>query len=265
MGRQRRADCATIPTVPTRTPWIQPLAPRPSARLRLYCAPYAGGGAGVYRSWADALDVRIEVRAFLLPGRERRFTEPALSSVEELADSLVPELTPGLDPPYALFGHSLGAMLAYEVARRLTTAGRPPAHLLVSGAHAPHLPHRGPEYHRMADAEFVLGIKDLGGTPPELTEHAELLELLMPSLRADFTAAETYYHDAVDPLPCPITAFGGTEDPLVDRDELAGWSAHTTGAFRMHELPGDHFFLATARPALLQIVNRELTQQPAPS
>ncbi len=242
----------------TRTPWIQLPAPRPSARLRLYCAPYAGGGAGVYRGWSEGLDERIEVRAVLMPGRERRFTEPALSSVDELAAALVQAIGPGLDPPFALFGHSLGASLAFEVAHRLSAAGRPPIHLLVSGAHAPHLPHLGRVYHRLPDGEFVRGIQELGGTPPELTENAELLELLLPTLRADFTAAETYRAPIGRPLPCPITAIGGTDDPLVNRAGLEGWSAHTTAGFALHVLPGDHFFLATALPEVLRIVGREL-------
>lgn len=245
--------------MPTRTPWIQLPVPRPSARLRLYCAPYAGGGAGVYRSWPDELDERIELRTVLLPGRERRFNEPALTSVAELAAGLVPDLAAGLDPPYALFGHSLGGTLAFEAALRLSAAGRPPVHLIVSGSHAPHLPRRGPEYHRLTDAEFMRSVQRLGGTPPELTENVELLELLLPALRADFTAAETYHHDVGQLLACPITAIGGTDDPLVDRTGLEGWSAHTSGGFRVHELPGDHFFLTSARPALLQLVNQELT------
>lgn len=250
--------------VATRTPWIQLPVPRPSARLRLYCAPYAGGGAGVYRSWPDDLDERIELRTVLLPGRERRFMEPALTSVEALADGLVPDLRETLDPPYALFGHSLGAALVFETALRLSAAGRPPVHVVVSGAHAPQLARRGPEYHRLADAEFVSGIKGLGGTPPELTENAELLELLLPTLRADFTAAETYHQDGGRRLPCPITAIGGSDDPLVDRAGLEGWAALTSAACHVHELPGDHFFLATAQSAVIQIVNQELTAHLGP-
>jgi medium-chain acyl-[acyl-carrier-protein] hydrolase len=245
--------------VAPQTLWIHRPAPSPTARLRLYCAPYAGGGAGVFRTWPADLDQRVEVRAILYPGRERRFPEPALSSVEELADQLVPAMLPALDPPFALFGHSLGAMVAFEVARRLLAGGQPPVHLLVSGAHAPHLTRRARQYHQLPDAEFLREITQLGGTPPELVDHAELLELLLPALRADFTAAETYEREPGQPLPCPITAFGGAADPLVDRPALEGWSAHTAAGFRLHELPGDHFFPTTARAELLQLVNQELT------
>ncbi|HXM55487.1 MAG TPA: alpha/beta fold hydrolase [Candidatus Dormibacteraeota bacterium] len=239
--------------------WIHRPAPNPTASLRLYCAPYAGGGTGVFRTWPADLDGRIEVRSILYPGRERRFPEPPLSSVEALAERLVPAMLAELDPPFALFGHSLGALVAFEVARRLAAGGRAPVHLLVSGTHAPHLTRGARQYHRLPDAEFLRAIQKLGGTPPELVDNRELLDLLLPALRADFTAAETYERAPGHPLPCPITAFGGTDDPLVDRPALEGWAAHTAAGFRLHELPGDHFFPTTARAELLQLVNQELT------
>lgn len=233
--------------------------PRPQARLRLYCFPYAGSGAGVFRTWSDGLDPRIEVRAIVPPGRERRFVEPALRSVPEMADGLLPTMLAELDPPFALFGHSLGAMLAFETARRLSAAGRAPAHLMVSAARAPHQPNHGPEYHRLLDAEFLPAVSRLGGTPPELTEHEELAELMMPTLRADFTAAETYAQEPDRPLPCAITAFTGADDPIVSTAGVDAWSAHAGRSFRKHVLPGDHFFIATARDVLLELIERELS------
>jgi medium-chain acyl-[acyl-carrier-protein] hydrolase len=244
--------------VPTQTRWIHAPVRRPRARLRLYCVPYAGSGAGVFRAWPDALGAQVEVRSIMLPGRERRFNEPALTSVQEIADLLVPALAGELDPPFAIFGHSLGAMVGFEVARRLAAGGQPPVHLLASGARAPHLRDSGPDYHRLPDAEFLGAIRDLGGTPPELVAHAEFLELMLPTLRADFTAAETYRWPAGQPLSCPITTFGGADDPLVTRADLDGWAAHTDGGLRVHVLPGDHFFIATAQAELLALVGREL-------
>lgn len=239
-------------------PWIQTPFPRPAARLRLYCFPHAGSGAGTYRPWSDGLDERIEVRAVLPPGRERRFMEPALTSVEAVVDGLMPALTPALDPPYALFGHSLGAMVAFETARRLAAAGRPPVHLFVSGAHAPHMTRGRSSYRLLPDGEFREAVHHLGGTPPELAENDEMVELMLPTLRADFTAAETYLHLPDRPLPCPVTAFVGTEDPLASAADLDAWAAHAGAGFRRHDLPGDHFFVTTSRPALLATIEREL-------
>jgi medium-chain acyl-[acyl-carrier-protein] hydrolase len=249
----------TIQGVPPKTPWIQVSYSRPAARLRLYCFPYAGSGAGVFRSWSDGLDQRIEVRAIVPPGRERRFVEPALDAVTVMADGLLPALLPALDPPFALFGHSLGAMLAYETARRLTAAGQAPVHLMVSASRAPHHPKDGIQYHRLPDAEFLPAVSGLGGTPPELTESAELVELMLPTLRADFTAAETYSQEPDPPLPCPITAFAGSDDPVVSGAGVQAWAAHSGAGFRAHVLPGDHFFIATARSALLELIEGELT------
>lgn len=240
------------------TSWVQTPTPRPDARLRLYCIPYAGGAPGIFRDWSQALDARVELRAVLLPGRERRFTEPALSSVDAITEVLVPALLTRLDPPFAIFGHSLGALLGFEVARRLTARGQPPAHLLVSAARAPHLPRRGPDYHRMEDAELMDAVGDLGGTPPELLAQRELLEIMLPTLRADFAAAETYHRQAGPPLPTPITAFGGAGDPLVLHSDIEGWAAHTAAGFEQYQLPGDHFFIATAHAQLLDLVGRTL-------
>jgi surfactin synthase thioesterase subunit len=212
----------------------------------------------VFRTWPDGLSDQVEVRGVMLPGRERRFNEPALTSVSALADLLVPALSGEPGPPYAIFGHSLGAVLAFEVARRLSAAGQAPVHLLVSGGRAPHLARTGPVYHRLPDAEFLASVNALGGTPPELVANQEFLELLLPTLRADFTAAETYRVPLGRPLPCPITAFGGAGDPMVARADLDAWAGHAGGAFRVHVLPGDHFFLTTARARLLELVDREL-------
>jgi surfactin synthase thioesterase subunit len=246
------------------TPWVIVPAPRPEARLRLYCLPYAGSGAGLYRPWSEQLDERIEVRAISLPGRERRFVEPALTSVKELASLLVAALRPALDPPFAIFGHSLGALIGFETARLLAATGDAPVRLLVSGARAPDQPNVGGDFHRMPDDEFKRGVGRLGGTPPELLAHQDFLEMMLPTLRADFTAAETYHHEVGAGQPFPITAFGGDRDPIVKPANLERWSAHTTAGFRMHVLPGDHFFVTSARAQLLELVRRELAPQLSP-
>lgn len=253
-----RGGAPQSPGVAREQQWIDTPVKRPGARLRLYCVPYAGGGSTVYRPWANELDERIEVRAVTLPGRERRFVEPALPTIDALADLLVPALTSVLDPPYAIFGHSLGGLLGYEVARRLSERGHPPVHLFASGVRAPHVPDPGPTHHLMPDADLLGAVRGLGGIPPELMEHREFLELMLPTLRADFTAAETYRTEPGRPLPCPIDVFGGAGDPFYHRADLDEWSRYTRAGCAVHVLPGDHFFVTSARAAVLGLVAEAL-------
>lgn len=149
-------------------------------------------------------------------------------------------------------------MLVFEVARRLTRGGQPPIHLLISAARGPHLRSAGPCSHQLPDGQFLCGIRDLEGTPPEVLAHENLLEMMLPTLRADFTAAETFRCQPDEPLLCPITVFGGTEAPLVSRASFEVWSPHSSGGFRLHLLPGNHFFLATARPQLQDAIGQAL-------
>jgi medium-chain acyl-[acyl-carrier-protein] hydrolase len=170
-------------------------------------------------------------------------------------------LAPLLNKPFAFFGHSMGALISYELARHLRRTGAPlPAHLFVSGHGAPHLPDRNPPLHALPQAQFVEKLRELNGTPEEVLRHPELLELLIPILRADFAVCETYVHAPEPPLDCPISAFSGLGDEYVNREELEGWREQTTGRFSVRLFPGDHFYLNTARPYLLQALARELEQ-----
>jgi medium-chain acyl-[acyl-carrier-protein] hydrolase len=249
------------------TPWLKCPQPRAQARLRLFCFPYAGGNASVFRAWPAALP-EIEVWTVELPGRGDRFNEPAFSQLSPLLQSLRAALRLYLDLPFALFGHSMGALLSYELARHLRQAGEAlPWHLFVSGWRAPQLPDRTPPIHQLPEAAFAAALRDYNGTPEAVLQNTELRELLFPTLRADFAIAETYLYTPGTPLPCPISAFGGLQDQTVSREELSAWQDQTEGRFTLRILPGNHFFLNKAQtlllPAISQDLRRTLSQTPA--
>ena len=207
-----------------------------------------GGATATYRAWAQALPDAVELCICQLPGREARFGEPCLTLVAPAVEAAVASLqqlapfAPRL--PVALFGHSLGALLAYETARVLTARDNPrPLHLFVSGHRGPHLPRRRPSLHTRCDAELLVALQLFGGSPASVLANPDLMRLLLPIIRADLAMAESYEHQAGEPLACPVTAFGGESDPEANQDELAAWSHQTTGRFRMRLLPGDHFYL----------------------
>jgi len=242
----------------TRSCWVQVSRPRPAARLRLICLPPAGGGASRYRDWPAHLPDDVEVVSVQLPGRENRFNEPVIESMEELVGPLLDGLVGHLVPPFALFGHSMGALIAFELVRRMRPRGVAPVHLFASGCRAPHLPSRSPDRHTLPAPEFLTAIQELGGIPPELLAEREFLDTMLPSLRGDCTLVETYAFRPQAPLSCPVSAFGGLLDEEVPPEDVAAWSCHTTGPFRVHLLPGDHFFVNSARPDLLRLVVSEL-------
>lgn len=238
--------------------WFSNLRPRPDARRRLFCIPYAGGTAAVFQQWPDAFPPEIEVLAVNLPGRGRRIMEPAFATLAPLIQELTQALSPFLDKPLAFFGHSMGALIAFETARLLRKSGsRLPEHLFVSGCFAPHLPDPHP-VHQLAEPEFVEEIQRLNGMPAEVLGNQELLNLVLPSLRADFTLTENYVAIEESPLPCPISVFGAWRDPLTSRESLEAWRCHTTAHFSVRMLPGDHFFLITHRQLLVNMICGEL-------
>lgn len=242
-------------------PWVQPLSPaRPHAGLRLFCIPYAGGGPLAFRGWSDLLPENIDVRAVQLPGRGARLREKPFTRLESLIAALAQALGPWLDRPFAIYGHSLGALLAYELTRTLRRGGLHPARLFVSGQIAPHRPDPNPKIHHEPDPVFLEEMKLLGGTPREVMECAELMQLLLPALRADFAVLETYEHQPQPPLECPITAFGGHDDPRVQPADLEAWRELTRAECRLVMLPGDHFFIGPQKRTILRLMGAQLRE-----
>ena len=230
----------------------------PNASLRLLCFPYAGGSSQIYREWQKGFPSHIEVCAIQLPGRGHRLTEPAYTNVHDLVKVAVEELSPIIDRPFALFGHSMGALIAYEFAHLLREKrGLQPEHFLVSSRRAPHLPSDYITYN-LPEAEFLSELSQLNGTPREVLEHPELMQLLMPLLRADFELIQTYKYTPRPPLNCPLTVIGGSEDDEVEDEKLAAWREHTTGPFLLQIIPGDHFFINTSRQNLVELLARRL-------
>jgi medium-chain acyl-[acyl-carrier-protein] hydrolase len=246
-------------------PWLPFARPNPDARLRLFCFPFAGGGATAFRPWAHELSPTIEVCPVQPPGRESRFREPAFASMTALVMALADALRTHFERPFAFYGYSMGAIVAFELARELRRRGTGlPTRLIVSGRGAPHLPSRHVQMHALSDDEFRAELRRLRGTPAAVLDNDELMQMVLPTLRADFTAHETYVLADGPPLDCPILAIGGADDDLAPPADLDAWREHTTARFETHILPGDHFFLQTHRPALLQLLARYLESvQPA--
>jgi medium-chain acyl-[acyl-carrier-protein] hydrolase len=233
--------------------------PQPRARLRLFCLAHAGGGASAYRGWADALPAEVEVCSVQLPGRENRVREPAFERLEPLVEALADAIEEFLDRPFALFGHSNGALIGFELARTLRARGRPgPVHVFPSGRRAPELPADRPPIHTLSEAEFLKELQELGGIPPQLLEHRELLEMIVPTLRADVAIHETYAFGEQPPLECPATAYGGVADPRVSRAQLEAWARHFAGPFILRMFPGGHFYLQDDRAAVLRMLSGDL-------
>jgi medium-chain acyl-[acyl-carrier-protein] hydrolase len=233
--------------------WLHRPATRPHAAVNLFCFSHAGGAASVFRLWPAGLPAWLEVWAIQLAGHGSRWSARPLNTIPALVDALIPVLLPRLRQPFAFFGHSMGAVLAAEVARALTEReAAAPCHLFVSSRRPAHITASETDLHALPDDELLKEV-DLryGGMPQELLQSPDLLALLLPALRADLAALETFQPNKRSPLPFPISAFGGARDPLVPRDHLEAWRDQTDGPFRVRVFPGGHFYLDSQRDALL--------------
>lgn len=237
--------------------------PGGSVRLRLICFPYAGAGAAVFRQWADDLPNDIELCIPCLPCRDARQDEPPAKAMAPLVAALAAGLRRLADHPYALFGHSMGAFVAFDLAHELAAMGQPPTHLFASAQRGPSLPFPGPPIFDLSDADFLAAILDrYQAIPQPLLREPEMMALLLRRLRGDFTLAEDYRYSAAGPLDCPVTVFGGLEDRQVGREQLRAWSRETSAGFDVHMLPGGHFFVNDARPSMLAIIRERLARPP---
>ena len=240
-------------------PWIAFRKPRAQARLRLFCFPYAGGGASIFRTWQDGLPAEIEVCPIQPPGRENRLSEERFLRVEPLSVEIAAAIKSLTDLPFAFFGHSLGSVVAYETALRLREAGIPePLQMIVSARRAPGEPPRDEPTHNLPPEAFRAKLVELEGTPKAVLEHPELMELMEPLLRADFELNDTYEPSGAAPLECPVTVFGGLEDPDVERESLEPWAKISKGRFRLRMFAGGHFFLHEQQATVTASVAQEL-------
>ncbi|GHJ55041.1 hypothetical protein Nm8I071_43480 [Nonomuraea sp. TT08I-71] len=238
--------------------WFVSVGSRPQAPVRLFCLPYAGAGASAFRRWQEAIGPDVEVLPVQLPGRENRINEDPRFDVAEVAEAIAARA----DRPYVLYGHSMGGRLGFEVVRELRRTGGPlPLRLYVGGARAPHVTAPGlfDGLSRADDEELLRRLADGGGLPAELFAHPELVELLLPLLRADFGRVDGYRYVPGEPLPVPIVAFSGRDDRAVTREQNAAWAEHTAAGFTLHELAGGHFFLHDQLPELLALIRADLT------
>ena len=249
----------TDPSIP-HDHWVSCPRPNPKAQLRLFFFPYAGAGSTTYHAWSRLFPMEVETYLVHLPGRDKRIKEPPFIEFVLLIESLTQALLPFLGTPFSFFGHSMGGLLSFEVARQLRRQySLLPVHLFVSGRRAPHLLDARPNLHQLPDKEFLTEIESRYGTLPELVlNDREFLQLFLSILRADLTLIETYQYSEETPLECPISAFGGLQDDTATRAELLAWREQTKDRFDLKLLPGDHFFIQSSKGTVAQAMNEDL-------
>lgn len=239
--------------LPRTNTWVATQRRDDEARIRLFCLPHAGAGTAMFNLWRRILPGFIEVCPILLPGREGRLSEDSFTDSDTLIEQVTAGIADYIDRPYAIFGHSMGSLLAFELAHSLRAHGlREPSHLFLSGRNAPHLYLGQTRLHQLPDDRFLAELDArYGGLPQEVLADPELLELYLPILRADLTLLETHLHRDRHPLVCPISAFAGKQDKNVSVTGLEAWGEHTAGAFEAEWLDGGHFYLTGISKASL--------------
>jgi medium-chain acyl-[acyl-carrier-protein] hydrolase len=254
-----------MPSVPDASKtWL--FRPRATSvpRFRLFAFPYAGRGASVYRLWAEAFPQSVELCGVQLPGREERIREQPFTQMQPLIEALTQVMTPHLDLPYALFGHSFGALVSFELARHFRRLRLPaPVHLFVSGRRAPSIPSLEPFIHRLGEQAFMARVQALGGTPPALLQDPELRAFFIRILRADFSVIENYAYSEEEPLAIPMTALSGTRDREAPEHEMMPWQLETSAGFSLRRFEGDHFFVTGQSDAVTSLLRDTLVRSRA--
>lgn len=239
--------------------WLATSLLRTDAHTRVFCLPHAGAGASAYRVWTNELPPELQLCAVQLPGRENRLGEPPIDNARTLVGQLAAALRPFLDRPFVVFGHSMGALLAFELTCELRRLGLPqPRHLFLSAHRAPHLPGDLPHVHALGHHEFRAELRRLEGTPEAVLANDELMQIAEPILRADFKLCETYVYEPVDPLDLPLSVFGGSGDVKVPESVLQPWQVHTRQSMRLRVLSGGHLFVQHARAELVSALLDDL-------
>jgi medium-chain acyl-[acyl-carrier-protein] hydrolase len=232
----------------------------PEAEIRLFLFPYAGAGPTAFNQWTSGFAGSVEIYIAHYPGRGSRHQEAPIKEIRTLAGRFSQAVQPLSDKPFAFFGHSLGGLVAFELTRLLHQENLPaPRMLFVSACGAPQLPDPNPPIHNYPDREFTKSLQDLNGFPSELLHQPEVMQLLLPILRVDFEAVESYqYQPDISALHLPVVALAGLDDPRVSRDRIEGWASQTDAGFRSHYFPGDHFFIHAGREAVIATIASEL-------
>lgn len=239
--------------------WVTCSKPNPQAKLRLFCLPYAGGSAMVFRTWADDLPPTIEVCPLELPGRGRQMNLPPYTKMQPLVREIAQNLIPYLDKPFAIFGHSMGGLVSFELTRLLRSDyNLTPLYLFISARNAPQLPPTKRPIYNLPDAEFWQEIRNFNGTPDDVIENQDIIQLFLPILRADFTVLDTYIYTNQLPLNCPISVFGGLQDKEFTDYQLEAWREQTTASFSLQLLEGNHFFIRSNQNILLRSISQQL-------
>ncbi len=245
--------------IPQNNPWLAFHKQNPLANLRLFCFPFAGGSAMTYRTWAGLLPTNIEVCPIELPGRGSRMRETLYTNIKPLVKDLAEALIPYHDKPYVFFGHSMGALIAFEITRLFRNKNLPgPVHLFVSGHVAPQFGCTHDPIYDLPEQQFIEELRKLDGTPEAVLNNSELMQLIMPMLRADFEMNETYSYEPGSQLKCPISVYGGVHDKDVTQEKLAAWRELTSADSSIQMFAGGHFFLQTEQPVVLQSLSHEL-------
>jgi surfactin synthase thioesterase subunit len=244
--------------MPDTDDWVRRFHPGASEAIRLICLPHAGGSAPFFFPVSAALSPGVEVLAVQYPGRQDRRREPLIDDLAVLSDAVLEAVLPSTDRPFALFGHSMGATVAFELAAKLEAAGRPLQRLFVSGRRAPSR-HRDEQVHKLDDAGLIADLRQLSGTDTRVFGQEEVLRMVLPAIRNDYKAAETYTYRERPPLTCPVTVLVGDADPKVSVDEARDWQRHTTGPCDVRVFAGGHFYLIDHAGEVIKIISDQLT------